>query len=377
MFDVVVIGGGVAGTMAAIAAARQGKRTALCERSGTLGGMWTSGMIGVTLDAENKGGLLKEFLTKVNEESGSATTFETKKYVLERMCTEAGVELCLGCTFVNAETENGEITCVRCASKSGTVAFKAAMYIDATGDGDVAASAGCEFALGNSEGKTQPMSMVALVEIVGGLDKKYLGWDGRENFKALLDSPGAAYSLGCPNISPCGGELYQLSINQEYGKSALNCNDVSLASVNARKEIFETVKKLRCGGMNITLVSTPEFIGVREGRRIKCLYNITLEDVISGARFPDAVCRVTYWVDIHSFAPGDKGYSDSGVTVKPYDIPLRAMLPEKIGNLVLAGRCIGGDFFAHASYRVMGNMASVGEAAGVYAAKKVAKKQHM
>lgn len=82
--DVVVIGGGVAGTMAAIAAARAGKKTVLCERSGALGGMWTSGLIGVTLDAENKNGLLKEFLQKVNDEGGCATTFETKKYVLEK-----------------------------------------------------------------------------------------------------------------------------------------------------------------------------------------------------------------------------------------------------------------------------------------------------
>lgn len=367
--DVVVIGGGVAGTMAAIAAARAGKKTVLLERSGALGGMWTSGLIGVTLDAENKNGLLKEFLQKVNDEGGCATTFETKKYVLEKMCIEAGVELYLGCTFVSAENVNGKITEVKCASKSGEITFKAAKYIDATGDGDVAASAGCEFFFGNGEGKVQPMSMVALVEIKGGLDEKYLGWDGRNNFKALLDSLGAAYSLGCPNIALCQGEIYQLSINQEYGKNPLDCKSVSLASVNARKEIFETTKKLRKSGMNITLVTTPEFIGVREGRRIKCRYNITLDDIVSGARFNDAVCRVTYWVDIHSFAPGDKGYSDSGITVKPYDIPLRAMLPIGAENLILAGRCIGGDFCAHASYRVMGNMAAIGEAAGAFAAK--------
>ena len=383
--DVLVIGGGVSGTMAAIAAARKGVKVTLVERGGCLGGTWTAGLVGMTLDSGDKEGLLKEFLTIVyhEKEQGTATIFEIQKYVLEKLCTESGVEMMFHSQVCDVKTDGHQIKEVRVITKSGHIDFHAKVIIDATGDGDVAAMSGCSYDYGRpSDGKAQPMSMIALVS---GLDERantYISfpdnpfWDARNRLKGVLDAVGAPYSIGCPSIQPLCGEIYILSANQEYGKRGCNVNELTEATMNARREIYRLVGALRNGAPdvfgNLMLVSTPECIGVREGRRIHGRYTITVEDMIVGRRHEDAVCLVRYWVDIHSLEnDGGKGFTDDGIKMQPYDIPFRALLPKDIDNLVLAGRCISGDFYAHASYRVAGNMAPVGEAAGTMAAKAV------
>lgn len=383
--DVLIAGGGVSGTMAAIAAAREGVKVTLIERGGCLGGMWTAGLVGMTLDSGYKDGLLSEFLGLVRQEMqcGSATLFEAQKFILEKLCAESGVDVWLYSQVSGLQTEGRNIQKVNVISKSGVTEFQAKVVIDGTGDGDVAAMAGCGFEYGRaSDGKAQPMSMIALIS---GLDEKaepyisYPGqpfWDARNRLKEVLDAVGASYSIGCPSIQPLCGGIYILSANQEYGKSGCNVKELSFATLHAREEIYLMVKALREKASDkfpgITLVSTPECMGVREGRRIHGRYTVTLDDMIAGREHEDAVCKVRYWVDIHSLEDdGGKGFTDEGIQIQPYDIPLRALLPVDIDNLILAGRCISGDFYAHASYRVAGNMAPVGEAAGKAAAKVV------
>lgn len=385
--DILVIGAGVSGTMAAIAAARKGAKVSLIERGGCLGGMWTAGLVGVTLDSEGKDGLLKEFLAEVDEQmaTGSATLFETQKYILEKMCIDSGVDIYLHSQICNLEKEDRIIKSVQIITKSGLINFNPKIVIDATGDGDVAFMAGCGFEYGReSDNKAQPMSMIALISGLKDDAREYISypsepfWDARNRFRYVLDRCGAKYSIGCPSIQPLNGGMYILSANQEYGKSGCSVCELSQATINARSEIYEMVKKLKTNGPkcfeNITLVSTPEFIGVRETRRINGRYTVSIDDMIEGKKQDDAVCTVNYWVDIHSLEDdGGKGFTDDGVESKPYDIPFRALLPKDIDNLVLAGRCISGDFYAHASYRVMGNMAPVGEAAGNMAAYAIQK----
>ncbi len=383
--DVLIIGGGVAGTMAAIATGRSGVKVTLIERGGCLGGMWTAGLVGMTLDSGYKDGLLSEFLGKVHREleCGSATLFETQKYVLEKWCKENGVDIYLHSQVYGVEKEGRDIKTVQVISKSGKIDFHAKVIIDGTGDGDVAAMSGCRFEYGRvSDGKAQPMSMIALISGLDERAKEYISYpnepfgDARNRFKGVLDAVGASYSIGCPSIQPLCGDIYILSANQEYGKSGCNAVELTEATLNARQEIYEMVRSLREKASDIfgdiTLVSTPECIGVREGRRIHGRYTITVDDMIQGKEQEDAVCKVRYWVDIHSLEnDGGKGFSDDGVKIQPYDLPFRALLPLDVDNLILAGRCISGDFYAHASYRVTGNMAPVGEAAGKVAARAV------
>lgn len=369
--------------MAAIASARQGAQTLLLERGGCLGGMWTGGLLGFTLDSGNKGGMLREFLTRLEQlqkESG-APIYEAQKYLLEEMCCQAGVKTLLHTQVCACECAGGNIKTLSYINKSGLQTINPKMAVDATGDGDVAVMAGCGWDYGREEdGKAQPMSMIV---VVSGLDEReaapyisYPGrpfWEAREKVLELLKSIGASFSIGCPSFQKINDSLYYLSANHEYGWRSDDGEAVTQATFHARKELFELTALLRQKGgpvfRNLTLAATPETIGVREGRRVHGLYTITKEDMLAGRQHADAVCKAAYWVDIHALAPeGGKGFDDGGIQAKPYDIPFRALLPKDCGNLVLAGRCISGDFYAHASYRVAGNMAPVGEAAGKMAA---------
>ena len=110
---------------------------------------------------------------------------------------------------------------------------------------------------------------------------------------------------------------------------------------------------------------------MRDGRRIRGRYVVMQEDIIAGARHEDAVVRPTFGVDIHAVTAEHnetRAIKNKGIKVKPYDIPLRALIAKDVDGLMMAGRCISGDFIAHASYRVTGNAVAMGEAAGVVAA---------
>ena len=383
--DILIVGGGVGGSMAAIAAARKGCSVMLIERGGCLGGMWTAGFVGFTLDSSNKDGLLKEFLTGVNQEQekNAATIFEIQKYLLEKMCREAGVQICYHSQVCTVRVCGRNIQSVRVITKSGISEIESVVVIDATGDGDVASMAGCGFEYGRiSDRKAQPMSMIALIS---GLDQRALPyisypdkpfWNARLRLKAILDRVGAAYSINCPSIQPLCDGLYILSANQEYGKNGCNVDELTEATIQARAEIYHMVQALKSGAPevfnNLALAATPECIGVREGRRIHGRYTITVDDIIAGKRHEDAVCLVRDWVDIHSLEENDgSGFTDDGIKAQPFDIPFRSLLAADIDNLILAGRCISGDFYAHACYRVAGDMAPVGEAAGRMAARAV------
>jgi hypothetical protein len=176
-----------------------------------------------------------------------------------------------------------------------------------------------------------------------------------------------------PGLYPIRKDLYMLMANHEYGFSPLNAQEVTRATLHARREVNAIVNSLRSNGgawKNIRLVATAEQIGTREGRRIHGLYTVNKEDLINGARFEDAVCRVTFGVDVHSVNKQDeeagpklKGYNQ-GIKSKDYDIPLRSLIAKDVGGLMMAGRCISGDFIAHSSYRVTGNAVAMGQAAG-------------
>jgi len=382
-FDVIVCGGGVAGSMAAISAARAGAKTLLIERGGCIGGMWTAGLLGITLDADNKGGLLREFLDRLNKEmaESGAAIFEAQKVLLEQMCVNAEVKIMLHTQVFDCIMEGNKLIGVQTASKSGKQSFFAKVIIDATGDGDIAAMAGCTYDYGREEdGKAQPMSMLC---VVAGLKEEeirpYIGypqgdfWAPRERMLRLLKDCGTSSSMGFPSFSKINDSLFYLSVNHEYEKSSLNAFDITEATIHARREINDIVKALHQHGgeafQNISLAITPEVIGIREGRRIKGKYTVVCEDMLTGKKHADSVCTASYWVDIHALsANGNKSFTSGGITVKPYDIPFTSLIPIDCDNLILAGRSISGDFYSHASYRVIGNMAPVGEAAGIMAA---------
>jgi hypothetical protein len=185
---------------------------------------------------------------------------------------------------------------------------------------------------------------------------------------------GVEPSYAFPSIARINDHLFLLGANHEYKVSALSAADITRATLAGRQEINKLVNALKSlGGVwgNLQLVATSEQIGVREGRRIKGLYELRIDDLIAGSEFSDATCKCNFGVDVHSTNPEkSKGISSHGkFKTKPYDIPLRAQISKDIKNLLMAGRCISGDFLAHSSYRVTGNAVPMGEAAGRLAAE--------
>ncbi|WP_135557122.1 FAD-dependent oxidoreductase [Paenibacillus cymbidii] len=389
-YDAIVCGGGPAGVAAALAAARAGARVLLIELHGCLGGVWTAGALSWIIDAGNKPGLMRELTLRMERQrvsrdgAGGADSFaydpERMKRLLEAMCLEAGVDILLHARVCGAlKDESGRLTHVLVESKSGRQAYSAAAFVDATGDGDLAAQAGCAFESGRPDnGETQPMSLMALLagitfDAAGRFCMNNgIAEDGRKLLLAELARVGVRPSYAAPSLIHIREGLFALMANHEYGVPATDAAAITKATLRARAEVHAMVDALRAAGgiwAGLALVATAGQIGVREGRRIRGRYRVDVNDVATGARHPDAVARVTFWTDIHATNPArGQAYGDDGVRSQPYDIPLRALIAADADGLLLAGRCISGDFFAHASYRVTGNAVAMGEAAGVTAA---------
>jgi len=391
-YDVMVCGGGPAGVAAAIAAARKGAKTCLLEVNGCLGGIWTSGMMPWVIDHQNKDGIMKEFREELLEmraanspsKNGSlACNIEMLKSYLEQKCVQAGVDVLLHCRVVAAHVEERQIKYVITESKSGREVWVASMFIDTTGDGDLAAFSGCEYDFANPEnGLTQPMSMIGLLsgvkldeieDVVNGYSKKTWN-ESKEILRQEILQGGVDPSYGFPTIFYLAEGLFVMMANHQYKVSALNCADVSRATIEGRKEVNDIVKALRSLGgrwKHLQLAGTSEQIGTREGRRIKGLYELKIDDLLDGARFDDAVCECTFGIDVHSTDPDkNKGImSAESFKTKPYQIPIRSLISKDIDNLMMAGRCISGDFLAHSSYRVTGDAVPMGEAAGIVSAE--------
>jgi len=397
--DVVVCGAGPAGVAAAIAAARAGAKTRLLEVNGCLGGVWTAGLLCWILDSRPKGGLMKEiadglvrrgegFRPREGREDALGYDVEIMKLLLEEMCGRAGVRVRLH-TRVTAAPRAGKdrVAYAVTESKSGREAWAGKVFVDATGDGDLAAQAGCGFDVGQEgTGQVQPLSLIAILagakaDEIAPFVRSLAEPRGEPNPKRRLleefKRAGVEPSYHAPTIFPLPGGLFCMMANHEYGVRADDASGISEATLRARAEVHRLVDALRkLGGIwkDFRIVVTAEHIGVREGRRVRGLATVTEADLAAGARHEDAVCRVHFPVDVHSTDPkATKGIMGQKVRARPYDVPLRALIAKDADNLLMAGRCISGDFIAHSSYRVTGNSVPMGEAAGVAAALAAAR----
>jgi len=388
--DVIVCGGGPAGFSAALTAARAGASVRLFEVNGCLGGVWTSGLLTYVFDFD-KPGLTRELTKELKQrdardgENVDRYTYhaEEMKCLLEEMAMAAGIRIRLHTRIVGVEKQNNRMTTVITESKSGREAWRAKTFIDATGDGDVGALAGCDWQFGRDvECPCQPMTMNALVSVpdveaikdyvlfYGGADT----WNGsQQKLRAELERAGVKASYGAPTMFHWRGNVLTFMANHEYQIRPFNADEVTEATLRARAEIRKLVNGLRSlGGIwqNLELVATAEQIGIRDGRRITGRYLVTKDDLMSGRKHKDGIARATFNVDIHAATreENDKEKAVHTQDVKPYDIPIRAMIARDVDGLMMAGRCISGDFIAHASYRVTGNAVAMGEAAGLASA---------
>jgi ribulose 1,5-bisphosphate synthetase/thiazole synthase len=403
--DVVICGGGPAGVSAAIAAAMIQKQSGnpvsvlLIESQGQLGGVWTSGLLSWIIDSENKPGVLTQLYARLDahrqlmQESptlyqrGRTYDSELMKWLLEQWVSELGIQVLLHTRVAQAVVSTDPcLTHVIVESCSGRQAVAGKVFVDATGDGALARLAGCDFELGIDDDdaqmpRMQPMSLMA---IITGLDREELKpyynighepWAlPKERLLAAIRCAGVEPSYTRPTLFEIYPDMFGLMVNHQYGQHPHDVCQITDATINARDEINRIIHALRhSGGIweKLRLVATANHIGIRESTRPLGCYRVTLDDLIKGASHDDAVCRCTFGVDVHatSKTSADGGIEPSPVQrTLPYDIPYRALLSSQVDQLLFAGRCISGDFWAHASYRVTGNAVATGEAAGCAAA---------
>lgn len=419
--DVIVCGGGPAGCAAALAAAQMGVKVILLEDFGFLGGVPTAAGVNgigswfyepdgqvlisgipqkIITDAYLRNGGSKSEIDRIfsplDHTPDYQNTFggnwipvnpEILKITLDSLMAQAQVQVILDAKIVKPVTDGKSVKGIIYESKSGRRAILGHTVIDATGDGEVAARAGAKFEIGRPEDHLcQPMTQI------------FATYD--------TDYPDMYYGFGQdPETDPLVRNRFQLAVKQarELGILRENPNDIFCAATMLHPECrtvravnFTRVQKLSStddteftqalmqgrrqvaeamdfihqyvpGGKSAKLAMMYPNIGIREGRRITGETVLTGDDIIAGRRFPDAIARGIYLLDIHN--PDEVGVPSQLIRLnQPYDIPYRALIPQGLTGILTAGRCISGDNIALSSYRIVSHCMATGEAAGTAAA---------
>lgn len=372
--DVVVAGGGTAGIAAAVCAARLGLSVVMVENSATPGGMVTQVTTWLS-DFDNKGGFAREFLDEINRRGICRwpyyNPFEVVPY-FDSLIADAGVRpLYLSAAVAPLMVEAGRLGGVIVESKSGRHAVRAKVVIDATGDGDIAARAGADFQFGRpSDGAWQSITLFHLITNYTG------GHIKRDEFAQLAQDAGEKagvakllpYDRADVRTLPATEHSYWSGLSHVTDLSPLDAEQLSDAIVALRKQadtIFHALRDHVPQFAGIEYGHLSPIPGIRESRRIVCDTNITLEDVRAGTRHKDGLFTVTQAIDIHKCHEDEPAiYVEK---VQPYHVPYRALLPTGLEGIILAGRCIGGDHEAEASYRIIADCYAMGEAAAIAA----------
>ncbi len=380
-YDIIVVGGGPAGIGAAITAGRKGLKTLIIERYGFFGGTWTAALVNPFFDTHNKNGLVKELCDDMSAENKFGAfwkityDFETMKRLLDEKIKAAGVDVLFHTTFCDVVMDNNRVKGVIVQNKGGRMAFEAKYVIDATGDGDVAVAAGAEYIYGNeTDGSAQAMTTMFLLSGVKLRQEK--STELYELMKKACEENDTGYNIDFDKPYAIWLPLEDFAVVQlvhvrdKNGVDPFSLSEAELEGRARAYETFEFFKKYIPEFKDAQLVMTAPQIGVRETRHIIGDYYLTVDDITEGADFEDNLgFRVTFNVDIH-----DK-FAQDCKKVKPYQIPLRALLPKGIGGLLTAGRCISGDFYAHASFRVTGDCVAMGEGAATAVAKAISEQK--
>jgi hypothetical protein len=417
--DVLVVGAGPAGIGAAIAAARSGARTMLVEQYAFVGGNLTvakinplftyhdvkgrqviTGITGEVAERMTKVGYSDGHMTDLTFDNASMTPFDPEgaKVVLFEMLEEAGVELLLHTMCVDAVSKDGNVSAVIVENKSGRGAICPKVVIDCTGDGDVAAKAGADFTYGNDEGIAQPVSLFFRI---ANVDTKALRKWMKKNRNLLKDAPTDAEIDSQKGIAFLGlndlvkEEIAKGNIDEEVANrvlmyelphnqfavnmtrlqniSGISAEDMTKAEVRLRKQVLQTynfLKKYVGGFEQSYILDTGTQVGVRETRHIVGDYILNEHDILEGRAFEDGVSCGTYAIDIHPGKGKMQIYTGSGKAV--YEIPYRSLIPAKLNNLLVAGRCLSANYIAAGSARVMATCMAMGQGAGVAAAMAAA-----
>jgi len=387
--DVLVVGAGSAGSTAAIAAARTGATTMLVDRLGFLGGTSTAVLdtfyAFYTPGAQPRkvvSGIPDEVVGRLTERgmaferpntygAGTGITYdpESLKRVWDELLTEAGVSLLLHAFVIGTHVENGRVTALDVATKGGVRRIEARCVIDASGDADVCALAGAPYeAPGGNVQSLSTVFRMANVDVgrAQSVPKEELWRLMRE----ARDS--GRYALtrieGSVHRTPQEGVMMAL-MTRVRNVDATDPEQLTAAELEGRRQAHEYFRFLRetvPGYERAVLVSTSPAIGVRESRRIVGEHVLTAGEILAATTFDDQVARCGAPIEEHHAGDDTRWvYLEEGQT---YGIPFRALQPQGIDNVLVAGRCFSATHDAHASARSMGTCMAMGQAAGTAAA---------
>ena len=388
-YDVIVAGSGPAGVSAAIMAGRLGARVLVLEWANAVGGISTSGMMSHWTGSVQSP-LYTEILTRMADKNegvdhGKIQQYinpETLKGIYFDMLREAGVDILLY-TFVCGVVMDGQrVSGVITESKSGRRVFRAKIFVDGTGDGDVAAFAGAEYYKGReSDGKMQPCTLMFKV---AGVDTEHAVFLG--SFESTYQTEkGELQALAKEHIPYPAGHLlvYRSTLPGIVTCNMTNCTeidgtkaeDLTRAEIVCRSQMPAIVRYLReyvPGFEHCYIISAGSLMGIRETRHFKGLYTLNEDDILTARQFDDWVVRGAHFnFDVHNLTGA--GLDKTGIQHKwtqpsGYTIPYGCLVPEKIDGLLLSGRNISGTHIAHSNYRVMPICVGIGAAAGAAAA---------
>lgn len=416
-YDLVVIGGGPGGIPAAVAAARRGWKVLLVERSAFLGGAATSGL-GILgyIDREGNpalGGIAQELMDRLEEMHGAMGHFrcpvhnsispvspECVKIAALEMCLDAGVEVFFNQELLDVQMEEGRVAAVTVFGKCTRTVLHAKVFVDATGDGDLAYLAGASFRSGqDGTGVMQPATLMFTVTNYD-LDKLLDYAEGhpadfgiKEDYAKGYDpaffraTPGhcfigltqmirdarAAGDFDVPRnqfiyiTTPTEGALAinTSRITNIDASDPYQLSDGLVAGYRQVHQLLRFMNKYVPGFENARLANISPTLGVRETRHFDGVYRLTRQEMYSDYVKENAVAQSAYNIDIHS---GTKDHIDLTPVSKPFGIPYGCLVPEKVDGLLLSGRTICTDTEVYASARVMGPCLAIGEAAGEAAA---------
>ncbi len=393
--DVLVCGGGPAGFSAAVAAARAGAKTLLIEQTNCCGGIATAGghnHLCLYSDWGGKnlvvGGVPLEMVRRCVDlgygvfDGGSADfELDGMKLACEQIAAEAGVRLLYHTLFADAIVRDGRVVGAAIQNKSGRQAVLARRVVDATGDADVAASAGAPWEMGRpTDGAVQPCT---LMFTVGGVEyDKVRAWRTDYQMEHVWRQAQQAGDME-PFQTQIMGLWWtptrpdQLGVNFTHivGVDPTDAASITDATIEGRRQAFHMIpvfRKYVPGMAECYLISTAALLGTRESRRIQGEYVLTDEDVVAMREFDDSVCYGSFFIDVHNCTgPGMDEETWRPAEGFKYQIPYRCLLPKERENLLVAGRCISVTHRALGSTRVMPQCAALGEAAGAAAALSI------
>ena len=355
--DVLVVGGGCAGVMSALAAARTGAKVTLVERYGCFGGLWTAGLVLIVLatHVETDQGLRKcvrgigdELLNRllkikggiINQGPGMrdpTSDPEATKYVMAEMLREAGVEILLNSWVTNAVMEGNSIEGILFESKAGCHAVRAKVVVDASGDGDVFGAAGAEH--------VRHIHRIGLVHRLGNVDRIAARKPGDKKKLPNLSSNTPLPSVRWFNMQGPQGDC-------------LDIRTLTQCELDGRRAVWEKLKKIQQtpGREQVFMLDTASQLGIRASRTLTGLHEVTFDETAANKKYDDVVAVAGAYAFVGNLA---------------CQIPYRALVPVRIDNLLATGRCVAADNLMLNYTRLIGPCLVTGHAAGTAAALAV------